>query len=79
MSYLCAPEWHNGDKTIQANYLVLASPEERRIDLFPNSFACCEAHLTDAIKVVLDKHRNVTVRQVNRPSEQRKDKLQLCG
>ena len=67
--YWCDPNRHGSQKT-QAEYLVLAPPEERRMDLQPNSFACCEAHLTEAIQIVLENHRNVIVRRVNRPSQQ---------
>jgi hypothetical protein len=67
--YWCEPKWHDNRKT-PADYFILASPQERGMHTMPNAFAACESHLTDAMKVMLDKHTNVTVRRVNRPSKQ---------
>ena len=76
--YWCDPNRHGGNQT-KADYLVLAPPEERRMDLHPNSFACCESHLTEAIKIVLENHRNVIVRQVNRKPDEYPSSKQAGG
>jgi hypothetical protein len=68
--YWCDPKWHNNQK-IPAEYFLLAPPHERGPHMEPSAFACCEPHLVDATKVMLDKHSSVTVRRVNAPSQQK--------
>lgn len=64
VNYQCDPSWHGGDKT-PAEFLILVPPHERVMHLAPYSFACCGGHLTDAMKIILDKHDTATVRKVN--------------
>lgn len=64
--YWCDPKWHEGRKHV-ADFFILAPENERMMHTSPNAFSCCESHLVDAMKIMLENHRNVTVRWVNRP------------
>jgi hypothetical protein len=63
-SYYCDPMWHDGNQKVEARFLILPLPEHRSI--FINGYATCELHAGQALRIMLEKLKKVTVHEVNK-------------
>jgi hypothetical protein len=64
ISHFCDPAWHNGDKTVKANFMITPGADQRGTSLL--GYATCELHVGQALRIMLEKLKTVTVREVNK-------------